>query len=123
MVVGWLGWYASSNSHELFSSIRSHHHVPLFQISSKKDKKYQSYSIFLSHTKCLESVLNSVLNRVISPCGEFGQYGGESFCFFLFQCSKIVNGGTKGAKNYGKSQTKESDMKVTHGTNWDKHLK
>ena len=42
--------------------------------------------------------------------------------FFLFQCSKIVNGGTKGAKNYGKSQTKESDIKVNHGTNWDKRL-
>ena len=87
------------------------------------EKNYQSYSIFPSFAKRLESVLNSVLNRVISPCGEFGQYGGESFCFFLFQCSKIVNGGTKGAKNYGKSQTKESDIKVNHGTNWDKRLK
>ena len=45
------------------------------------------------------------------------------FVFSLFQCSKLVNGGTKGAKNYGKSQTKESDMKITPGTNWDKRLK
>ena len=74
-------------------------------------------------SRLTQSVLNSVLNRVISPCGEFGQYCVESFCFFLFECSKIVNGGTKGAKNYGKSQMKESDMKVTHGTNWDKRLK
>ena len=89
------------------------------------DKNYRSYSNFPAYAKCLESVLNSVLNRVISPCGEFGQYMYcvESFRFFPFQCSKIVNGGTKGAKNYGKSQTKESDMKVTHGTNWDKRLK
>ena len=47
----------------------------------------------------------------------------DNIVLYLFQCSKIVNGGTKGAKNYGKSQTKESDVKVTHGTNWDKRLK
>ena len=45
------------------------------------------------------------------------------FCFFLIQCSKIVNGGIKGAKTYGESQKEESDLKVTHGTNWDKRLK
>ena len=89
----------------------------------KFHRKWISITEVIPVSRLTQSVLNSVLNRVISPCGEYGQYCVESFRFFPFQCSKIVNGGTKGAKNYGKSQTKESDIKVNHGTNWDKRLK
>ena len=46
MVVGWLGWFAQSNSLEMFCSVRSHHYEPIFQILPQSDKNYQSYSIF-----------------------------------------------------------------------------